>query len=115
FDPNQLHALARISISAHDDTYNVGLVFAGLRSTVFCYLWFKSRFIPRVLAAWGVLASFLMGTFAFSFIIYPELRKVVPVEAYGSLIFLFELTMGFWLLIKGLRSVAMADMDKAND
>ena len=111
FEPGQLHALARISISAHDDTYNVGLVFAGLRSTAFCYLWFRSRFIPRVLAAWGMLASFLMGAFAFSFIIFPGLRKVVPVEAYGSLIFLFELAMGFWLLIKGLRSAGMADQD----
>ena len=58
-----------------------------------------------------MLASFLMGAFAFSFIIFPGLRKVVPVEAYGSLIFLFELAMGFWLLIKGLRSAGMADQD----
>src|SRR6476620_528145 len=44
FEANRLQALARLSVSAHADVYTVGLVLAGLRSTVFCYLWFKSRF-----------------------------------------------------------------------
>jgi hypothetical protein len=103
FEADRLQALARLSIGAHHDAYNVGLVFAGLRSTAFCYLWFNSHFIPRALAAWGVFASVLMGGFAFSFIIFPELLKIVPVTIYGAPIFLFELTMGFWLLLKGLR------------
>src|SRR6266545_4434854 len=83
--------------------FETNLVFAGLRSTAFCYLWFKSRLIPRALAAWGMFASFLMGASAFSFIIFPELAKVVAVEVYGAPIFFFELTMGFWLLLRGLR------------
>ncbi|MGZ4808791.1 MAG: DUF4386 domain-containing protein [Thermoanaerobaculia bacterium] len=102
FEANQLQALARLSLSAHGAAYNVGLVLAGLRSAAFCYLWFKSRFIPGALAAWGMVASFLMGASAFSFIIFPELAKVIPVEIYGAPIFFFELTMGFWLLLKGL-------------
>jgi hypothetical protein len=114
FEVSRLQALARLSIGAHDATYNVGLVFAGLRSTAFCYLWFKSGFIPRVLAAWGVFASFLMGACAFSFIIFPELAKVVPVEIYGGPIFVFELIMGFWLLFNRLRSSGMAELDKAS-
>src|SRR5207302_3528814 len=44
FKADQLQALGRLSISAHADAYKVGLVFAGLRSTAFCYLWFKSGF-----------------------------------------------------------------------
>jgi hypothetical protein len=103
FDPDRLQALAKLSIGAHHDVYNVGLVLAGLRSTTFCYLWFRSGFIPRGLAAWGVVASFLMGGFGFAFIIAPELAKVVGVGIYGGPIFLFELTMGVWLLLKGLR------------
>src|SRR5207253_11031935 len=98
FELDRLQALARLSASAHGDAYNVGLVFAGLRSTTFCYLWFKSRFIPRTLAGWGVVASMMMGLCAFSFVIFPELTKVVPVGIYVGPIFLFELTMGFWLL-----------------
>ncbi len=103
FEPDRLQALARLSISAHGAGYGVGLVFAGLRSTLFCYLWFKSSYIPRALATWGMLASILMGACAFSFIIFPELAKVVGVLIYGAPIFFFELTMGFWLLLRGLR------------
>ncbi|MGC2183633.1 MAG: DUF4386 domain-containing protein [Terriglobales bacterium] len=102
FDANRLQVLARLSVSAHTDAYNVGLVLAGLRSTAFCYLWFKSRLIPRALAAWGMVGSFLMGGCAFSFIIFPELERVIPVGIYGAPIFFFELTMGLWLLLKGL-------------
>ena len=102
FDANQLQALARLSVSEHADVYNVGLVLAGLRSTAFCYLWFRSRLIPKILAAWGMVASLLMGVSAFSFIMFPELAKLIAVEIYGSPIFFFELSMGFWLLLKGL-------------
>jgi hypothetical protein len=102
FEPDRLQALARASMSGHGAGYGVGLVFAGLRSTLFCYLWFKSSYIPGALAAWGILASILMGACAFSFIIFPELGKVVSVGIYGTPIFFFELTMGFWLLLRGL-------------
>ncbi len=102
FDADQLRALARLSVGAHGAAYNVGLVLAGLRSTAFCYLWFKSRFIPRTLATWGMCASCLMGACAFAFIILPDLAKVVGVEIYGAPIFFFELTMGVWLLLRGL-------------
>ena len=103
FEADRLQALARLSISAHGSVYNVGLVFAGLRSTVFCYLWLRSGFIPKALAGWGVFASFLMGACAFAFIIYPELATVVSVGIYGGPIFVFELTMGCWLLFRGLQ------------
>jgi hypothetical protein len=103
FEADQLQALARLSISAHNAGYNVGLVFAGLRSTVFCYLWFKSDYIPKALAAWGVFSSLLLAMCTYALIIFPELAKVVTVFYYGGPIFIFELTMGFWLLLKGLR------------
>src|SRR5437867_2938671 len=76
FEASRLQALARLSLSAHADAYNVGLVLAGLRRTAFCYLWFKSCFIPTALAAWGMVASFLMGASAFLFIIFPSLRSL---------------------------------------
>lgn len=108
FEASQLQALASLSIGAHGAAYNVGLVFAGLRSTAFCYLWFRSGFVPRVLAAWGVLASLLMGGCAFSFIVFPELAKVIGVELYGGPIFVFELAMGLWLLLRELRPASTA-------
>jgi hypothetical protein len=109
FEADRLQALARLSLGAHGVAYHVGLVFAGLRSSVFCYLWFKSNFIPKTLAAWGVFSSLLLATCTYAFIIFPELRQVVTVGYYGGPIFVFELTMGFWLLFKELRQPELPD------
>ncbi len=103
FEADRLHALARLSIGMHGAVYNVVLLIFGFGSTVFCYLWLKSGYIPRALALWGVFASVLVGVCTFSFIVFPELGKVVTVGYYAGPIFLFELAMGLWLPIKGLR------------
>jgi len=108
FRADQVAALARLSLGAHDGAYRVGLVLAGLRSTLFCWLWLRSRYIPAALAVWGIVASFLMGASAFAFILFPELIRVVSILIYGGPIFLFELTMGFWLVIRGARAAEPA-------
>jgi Domain of unknown function (DUF4386) len=104
FRPEQLQALGRLSLGAHGAAYTVGLLFFGFGSPVFCWLWWKSGYIPKALAAWGVFASLLIGVSAFAFIVSPELRQVLSIFVYAGPIFLFELTTGLWLLIKGIRS-----------
>jgi Domain of unknown function (DUF4386) len=54
FGPDQLPALARLYLSGYD-AYYIGLLFWGLGTTVASYLWFKSSYIPRALAAFGDL------------------------------------------------------------
>lgn len=102
FEPERLQALARLSIGAYNFGYNVGLVLAGLGSTVFCYLWLRSSYIPKPLAVLGIVASALLASCTFAFIITPDLAHVITITYYGGPIFIFELTMGFWLLFKGL-------------
>jgi hypothetical protein len=103
FEPDRLQALARLARGQHGAAYQVGLVFAGLRSAVFAYLWFQSRLVPRALAGWGVFASMLLSACTYVLIIFPEVAKTISVAIFGGPIFLFELTMGLWLLIRGLR------------
>jgi hypothetical protein len=100
---DELAALARVSIGAHSSTYNVALLLFGFGSSVFCYLWLRSGYIPKPLAAWGLLASAWIGVCAFTFVVFPELTKVITVGYYGGPIFLFELTIGLWLLVKSVR------------
>jgi len=100
---DQLAALARVSIGAHNSAYGVALLLFGFGSPVFCYLWLKSGYIPKPLAVWGLLASAWIGICSFAFVVFPELTKVINVGYYGGPIFLFELTIGLWLLFKGIR------------
>lgn len=112
FEADRLQALARLSIGAHGAGYNIGLLFFGFGSTVFSYLWFKSNYIPRALAAWGVFSSLLVATCTFAFIISPNFAKIVTPGCYAP-IFIFEVTMGFWLLLRPLRPTKIAEPDKS--
>ena len=82
-----------LSIGAYGDGYNAGLMFFGLGSTVFGYLWLKSRYVPGALAALGIFGSLLTALSTFTFIIV--LADTVGTWCYVP-IGIFELTMGFW-------------------
>jgi hypothetical protein len=101
--PDALAALARVSIGAHGSAYGVGLLLFGFGSSVFCYLWLRSGYIPKVLAVWGLVASAWIGICAFVFVVFPELQRVITIGYYGGPIFLFELIIGSWLVIKSVR------------
>lgn len=101
-EADRLHALASIYLGAHGAGYNTADMFLGLGSTVFAYLWFRSGYIPKVLAAWGVFSSLLVAICTLTFVIFPHFEDIADPVCYVP-IAIFELTMGFWLLIKGLR------------
>ncbi len=102
FDAGQLANLARFSLSGQGAAYTLALLLAGVGSTLFCYLWYQSRYIHRALAAFGIFASVLMATCMYIGIIFPDFLKVVSVTYYGMPIFIFELVMGVLLLFRGL-------------
>jgi hypothetical protein len=108
FRPDQLQALARIPISAFDAGVNVSFVFLGLGSAVFGYLWLKSNYVPRALAALGLFGSLLFAAGSFTIIVFPKVADWAE-PAYFAPMGIFELTMGFWLLIKGLRPPAIVE------
>jgi len=104
FEADRLQALVRLYIGARGDGYYVGLMFWGLASTVCSYLWFKSRYIPRALAAWGVISSVWCATCAFAFIIFPNFAKTVNLWWFDSPMGSFEMATSFWLLFKGIQA-----------
>ena len=101
-DSSALASVARVSIGAHNSAYGVALILFGFGSAIFCYLWLKSGYIPRALAAFGLIASAWIGFCSFSFVVFPELNRVIGVQFYGGPIFLFELTIGLWLLFRSI-------------
>jgi hypothetical protein len=102
FEADRLQALARLSLGANFNAYYAGLPFYGLASTVCSYLWFKSNYIPRGLAAWGVISSAWCAASAFAFIILPSFGKAVNLYSLDSPMATFEIAASFWLLFKGL-------------
>ena len=114
FKADQLQTLARLHIAASYDAYYVGLPFWTLASTVCSYLWFKSRYIPRALSAFGVISSAWCVMCAFAFIVFPNFQNTVHPMWFDMPMVIFEMTLGFWLLFKGLSPSRTAEPEKAS-
>ena len=110
FEADRLQALARLSLAANFDDYYVGLPFFGLAATVCAYLWFKSNYIPKGLAAFGVISSAWCVICAFVFLIFPHFNKIVNDYWFDSPMAIFEMVVSFWLLFKGLKPPATANL-----
>jgi hypothetical protein len=102
FNAEQLAGLARFFISVQAAGFQIGFVFLGLGSTVFSYLWLKSGYIPRGLAAWGIFASMLLAFGTLIIMLFPALGVVGL--SYMAPMFFYEVGLGLLLLVKGLRT-----------
>ena len=93
--------LGALAIRSNTLSYQIAMMSLGLASVFLCSLLFRTRLIPRSLAVAGVLgyAIFLTGTIAELFGSHIGLMLSIP----GGL---FELALGFWLLIKGFQPAA---------
>ncbi len=109
FEADRLQALARLSLGTNFDVYYVGLLFYGLASAVCSYLFFKSNYIPRVLAAFGVISSAWCAACTLAFIIFPDFAKVINLWWFDTPMGIFEIATGFWLLFKGLWPSVIAE------
>jgi hypothetical protein len=104
FGPDGLAALAGSQLDSSRDAYYIGLVFNGLGSTLFALMFFQSRYIPRALALWGVLASLYEVFCGFAYLFYPNFGAILSANSYEMPALSFELLLCLWLLLRGLRS-----------
>lgn len=77
------------------------LFLIGLGGTVFGFMFFVSRYVPRALAAWGIFTYSSILVLAFVSILMPN-RPVVLETVLYALGGTFELVFGFWLVFKGV-------------
>ena len=98
----EMHALAGLLLAAHMPVTAVPGVLMGLSLVLFLSLLFRAGYVPRALAAFGVLAYTLVSLYDSLLIASPRLAANVAVQIVGwgpSVV--FELVMGPWLLIRG--------------
>jgi hypothetical protein len=107
FDSKQLQALAGLQLASGWDAYYIGLAFYALSTLLFSWLFFQSRYIPRSLAAWGVLASLFEGVCAVAYLNDRGFGALVSVNSYEIPTALFELGLCIWILVKGRRAVGI--------
>ena len=101
FEAEQLQALAGLFLSVRTAALDIVLIFVGLGGTVFCYLFFRSKFVPGILAAWGIFTYLSMLVLALINILLPNRPEIIEIVLFAVGSF-FEVLFGFWLLFKGV-------------
>lgn len=99
---DHLLALARIVNLAGGSGFNISMMFLSVGSTLFFYLFYKSRYIPRLLAIWGVFASVVMLLVSPAMLLFPDYARTLQ-YGWGPM-GIAEVGIAFWLMIVGIRS-----------
>jgi hypothetical protein len=101
FEPDQLRSLVMLAYQTQGIGMSVGFVLLGLGSAIFAYLLLRSRYIPRALAWLGIIGALLLSLGTLAVILFPGLGAIGM--SYMMPMGLYEVGLGFWLLIKGIR------------
>jgi hypothetical protein len=107
-DPSAMVAVGQGLVTARDATFLIGPgVVPGLNALLLGYALYRSRLVPRVIPAMGLIgAPIFLFSAALSILGLQEQMSVLPLVAL-PLIFIWELTVGLWLTFKGFQPAAL--------
>ena len=97
---DKLQAVIGLARSAGFASFNITTTFFAVGSSLFFYLFFKSRSIPRVLSAFGIFASVVVLFLSLGNLVLPTYADVIQ---FGwAPIFIAEISAGLWLWARGV-------------
>jgi len=96
-----LQALVGLFLQIRSAGLDVVLLFVGAGGTIFCYLFYVSRYVPRILAGWGIVTYVSMLTLSLASLLTPHFSETIKMVFFapGAL---FEIVFGLWLLVRGI-------------
>ena len=109
-DASFLQALSAVFMEGQLYAYNIGMSAVGLASLLLCYVLYRARLVPRVLAIWGlggyaiILCGSVLEVLGFNL----QTIHAIP----GGL---WELFIGVWLIVKGFNPSAFASESATSD
>jgi len=101
FAPQQLHALAYLSLQSHGRSFSVSLLFFGCVCLVLGYLMFRSGYLPKLLGILMLIAGCGYLLDGFALILSPAFHaRIFPASLVPA--FVAESSVCLWLLVKGV-------------
>lgn len=101
FQADQLQALVTVAGRAGGAGFQIAMTFLGAGSMLFFFLFYRSRWIPRVLAGFGMLASVAMLMVSLATLVFPSHAGTLQ---YGwAPMLVAEVATALWLLVRGIR------------
>jgi Domain of unknown function (DUF4386) len=102
FEPAQLHALVDVLLAARTVGYDVTIFFLSLGTVVYCGLLWRSRYVPRPLAGLGIVSFVLMPVGVVVSLLLPRYQDLAMAAWAPGIV--FEVAIGVWLLLHGVRT-----------
>lgn len=105
-DPAMLVTMGQSLVAIHDWTFLLGPgVIPGVNALLLGYILYRSRLVPRVIPALGLIGAplLLASATAIMFGVYEQVSVISAMSAIP--IALWEGTLGVWLIAKGFRAV----------
>lgn len=100
-NPEQLHALAYLSIQSEAYGFGVSLIFFGCECLILGYMIFRSGYISKVVGGLMQIAGLCYLTNSFALIVSPSLAaQLIPAILLPA--FIGELSLCLWLIVKGV-------------
>lgn len=96
-----LQALSTITVQASQYAYAIGMSTLGVSGLMLCYVLYKAKLIPRILAIWGLIGYAVIFVGMLSQILGSGLGLMSSLP--GGL---WEIFMGGWLIAKGFNASA---------
>jgi hypothetical protein len=101
----EIHRLIDLLINAHDFTFLLVLIAFNIGAFILYPLLFRSKLVPRGIAAWGLVGAFLLAV--------ANIIQFFDVQTNGLLISLLpapialnEMALAIWLIVKGFNTPA---------
>ena len=114
-DASALVAVGQGLVAVRDVTFLVGPGFMpGLNALLLGYVLYRSRLVPRLIPAMGLIGAPLFLACAVASILGVNEQASVISGLAVIPIFAWELTLGLWLTFKGFRPAAVAELSGAS-
>ena len=79
--------------------FDIHFIFFSLGGILWYALFYRSRYIPRILSVWGLTSMSLMLIYSLLVFIAGDRRLMMLLVIHWP----FELVLGLWLMVKGIR------------
>jgi uncharacterized protein DUF4386 len=101
FTPEQLYAMANLSLKSHGYGFGVSLVFFGCFCIIVGYLIFSSGYLPKTIGVLMQIAGMCYLTNSLALVLSPAVaNRLFPAILVPA--FIGEVSLCLWLLVKGV-------------
>ena len=114
FTPEQLYAMAMMSVRWHGHGFGVSLLFFGCFCIVIGFLIFRSGYLPKAIGVLMQIAGVCYMTNSFALFLAPRVaNRLFPAILVPA--FIAELSFCLWLLIKGVDAERWNEWQRAGN